>query len=389
MKSYRVAVCGTAYGQVYLSAFLKRSPEFRLAGIIGRGSGRSRVYAREFGVPFYSSVDELPDNIDIACVVVRSTIAGGEGTFLAKEFLRRGIHVIQEHPVHEGDILSCLKLAEENKAVYHVNGHYVNVDPVTTFIEYLERAREKQRPLFIEATAAPQTLYSLMDIIGRAVGGFLPYAFSDPIVWGEELKEMASCSVLPFKCLQGVIKGIPVTLKIQDYIDPRAFDNHFLIMHRISVGTESGNVTLVNTHGPVVWSQSFSIEERRGSAEAQPSFRRRSTAFFGYDYPTAVSFTGECAPSLCEIAVRKWPEAVIKALLALRRQIETGIAPPGQSREYLSGLSGAWLELTKKAGPALQMDICTAPPSFPDPVMFKSSIFQQPGKSGKAKENGL
>ena len=367
MKKYRVLVCGTTYGQVYLSSFLMRNTDFRLAGIMGKGSPRSKQYARYFGVPLYGSVDEVPGDIDIACVVVRSTIAQGEGTFIARQFLKRGINVIQEHPVHAGDIAACLELAESNNARYHVNSHYVNVDPVTTFIDYMEKAVEKRKPLFIEATASLQTLYSLTDIIGRAVGGFRPYALSDPVKWDESMTEANHHDFIPFTCLQGVIKGIPVTLKIQNYYDPDAFDNNFLVMHRVSAGTDSGNLTLVNTHGPVVWSQGFSILEDSGG---ENSFRKRKTAFTAYTAPTAVSFAGIKAPSLSDVAKKEWPGAIHRALRQMKDHIESGISAPGQSKEYLLDLSGLWLEITRRMGTSRTMKIPMAPAPLPDPLLY-------------------
>ena len=65
MKKYRVVICGTQYGQVYLSAFLARNSYFQLAGIMGKGSARTLQYAKEFGVPLYKSVSEIPSDIDI------------------------------------------------------------------------------------------------------------------------------------------------------------------------------------------------------------------------------------------------------------------------------------------------------------------------------------
>ncbi|MEG6511767.1 Gfo/Idh/MocA family oxidoreductase [Desulforamulus ruminis] len=375
MKKYRVLVCGTTYGQVYLSAFLARRPNFRLAGILGKGSLRSKQYARQFGVPYYHRVEEVPGDIDIACVVVRSTIAGGEGTFLAKAFLQRGMHVIQEHPVHAGDIAACLELAEAKGVCYHVNSHYVHVEPVTRFIDYLEKAREARQPLFIEATASLQTLYSLSDIIGRALGGVQPYALTDPLVWDDSLMRKNAYDFIPFTCLQGVIKGIPATLKIQNYHDPQAFDNHFLVMHRVSIGTTGGSLTLVNTHGPVVWSQAFSIEE----GQEELSFGKRKTAFSGYREPTAISFNGERAPALADIAVKQWPAAIHRALEQMKYQIESGRAAPGQSKEYLLDLSGLWLDITRRIGAPRIMKISPAPAPVPDPLAYAQGIEDQGG----------
>ncbi|WP_342222169.1 Gfo/Idh/MocA family oxidoreductase, partial [Nocardia farcinica] len=67
----RVVVCGTSFGRVYLRA-VQADPDVELAGIVSRGSATSREIAKTSGVPHYCGVDELPGDIDIACVAVRA-----------------------------------------------------------------------------------------------------------------------------------------------------------------------------------------------------------------------------------------------------------------------------------------------------------------------------
>ncbi len=69
-----------------------------LVGLLAQGSARSRELAHAFGIPLYTSPEQITKMPDIACIVVRSTVAGGTGTQLARHFLTRGVHVIQEHP---------------------------------------------------------------------------------------------------------------------------------------------------------------------------------------------------------------------------------------------------------------------------------------------------
>lgn len=370
MKTYKVLICGTAYGQVYLSAFLMSSPQFKLAGILGKGSLRTQVFAKEFGVPFYTSVSEMSEEIDIACVAIRSTIAGGEGTFITKELLNRGIHVIQEHPLHAREIQECKALARSKGVIFHVNSHYINVDPIMTFIDYVRRMRKMQEPFYIEASAAPQTTFSLMDIIGQALEGLNPFVYTQPMKPEKNIMDASSTKLIPFLSIQGVLKGIPIIFTIQNYIDSKQFDNHYLHMHRISIGNETGNITLLNTHGPLIWSGSFSIDEEKYKEEN--SFRNRKTAFGGYNEPTAVLFTPEKAPSLVEISRKHWPKAVLRALTKMKNEIETRETAVGQSENYLVSLSEAWLELTKKIGQTKDLRLKPARKPCPDPVKYKN-----------------
>lgn len=93
----RVLIVGAKFGEMYLNAFMQPR-RLELVGLLARGSARSRELAHAFGIPLYTSPEQITRMPDIACIVVRSTVAGGTGTQLARHFLTRGVHVIQEHP---------------------------------------------------------------------------------------------------------------------------------------------------------------------------------------------------------------------------------------------------------------------------------------------------
>ncbi|MCZ9337922.1 Gfo/Idh/MocA family oxidoreductase, partial [Streptomyces sp. TRM76130] len=79
--------------------------------MVARGGPRSVALAEEYGVPLYPSVDQLPEDVDIACVVVSSSVGGGQGAELARQLLERGVHVLQEHPLHPTELAACLGAA--------------------------------------------------------------------------------------------------------------------------------------------------------------------------------------------------------------------------------------------------------------------------------------
>ncbi|MBK3558799.1 Gfo/Idh/MocA family oxidoreductase [Streptomyces sp. MBT56] len=116
-RPMRVVVCGTRFGQVYAAALTRAPERFRLVGILARGSARSAALAEEYGVPLYDAVEQLPDDVDAACVVVSTAVGGGRGAELAKELLERGIHVLQEHPVHPDELAECLRVARGSDPV--------------------------------------------------------------------------------------------------------------------------------------------------------------------------------------------------------------------------------------------------------------------------------
>ncbi|MDO6544749.1 Gfo/Idh/MocA family oxidoreductase [Photobacterium sanguinicancri] len=339
MKTYRVVVCGTLFGQVYLSAFKKHFPGFELAGILARGSERSITLAKKYGVALYREVDELPNDIDIACVVVRSAIVGGEGSQLAHALLKKGIHVLQEHPVYEKDVIECLKLAREKGIQYQINTHYPNVPAVRHFIEYLKKARETQQPCFIEATCGVQVVCGLLDILGQSLGGVTPFEFSAISDWSESMMRKSVVSP-PYQVIQGVFAGIPLILKIQNQLDPDDPDNHFHIMHRITVGLPSGNLVLVNTHGPVLWNRAFHIPRKPlGNGVRELLDKQQAPEF--YQPASCEVLFGE-KPTLEEIIDEHWPNAIKQALQGMVKNIET---PNRSTAQYLLGQAAVWRSL--------------------------------------------
>ena len=112
----RVLIVGAKFGEMYLNAFMQPPEGLELVGLLAQGSARSRE--------LYTSPEQIPRMPDIACIVVRSTVAGGTGTQLARHFLTRGVHVIQEHPLHPDDISSLQTLAQEQGCCYWVNTFY-------------------------------------------------------------------------------------------------------------------------------------------------------------------------------------------------------------------------------------------------------------------------
>lgn len=373
LKKLNIVVCGTKFGHMYLSALSSDDAPFKLVGIVAKGSSRSRHYAREYGVPLYTNVDDLPSDVDVACVIVRSAIAGGKGTDLSLKLMERGIHVLQEHPLHQGDVSKCLNQSKAKGVCYHINSYYANVEPITDFINYIRKARERQQILFVDAIASFQTAYSLIDILGKALGGFKPYGFTDSLKWHSSLAASNKNDVIPFQCIQGIISGIPITIKLQNYYDPAGFDNYFLVMHRICIGMPVGNLTLVNTHGPVVWSRTFFVPgyEQQGE-EATPA--ERKAIFASCREPSAVSFSDMLAPGISDIAAKHWPKAIRLALNGLIEEIETGSAPFGQSGDYLLDLSDTWGKMMKKFGYPQAIHIPEPSAPFPDPLSYAKTM---------------
>jgi thiazolinyl imide reductase len=334
-----VVVCGTTFGQVYLEAFRRTDLPLRLAGVLSQGSERSRACANHYGVPLLTGVDELPDDVDAACVVVRGGLLGGRGVELVARLVERGVHVLQEHPLHHDELAECLRLARRHRVVYRMNSFYPHVTQVRAFIAAVRALLDLQRPLYVDAACGFQLAYSLLDIIRLALGGVRPWALAGTA--GAEPGPV-------FRGLAGTIAGVPLTLHIQNQLDPGDPDNFAHLMHRVTVGTASGSLTLVSTHGPVVWTPRPRYPHIPRDPGSGPYF-----AGAAEDDPAAASaqvLGPAAAPTFRDIFRTEWPAAVARALLQLRRAVLDGEDPLRWGQHHLA-LCKLWQEIAARLGP--------------------------------------
>lgn len=308
----KTVVCGTGFGRVYLAGLAAPDSGVELAGVLARGSERSRACAKRYGVPLWHQVSEVPDDVRQACVVVGSAVTGGPGARLADELMERGVDVLQEHPVHGDELAGHLRTARRCGVRYQVNSHHVQVAPIRRFVAAAQALRRTQQPLFVTVTTSVQVLYTVFDILGRALGGIRPWGFDEPVRASAALRELTAADP-PFTTVAGAFAGVPLTLQVQHQLDPREPDNHAHLWHRITVGAEGGTLTLVGSAGPVLWCP-------------RPHLPASSAALTGFDelaephlgFPAACALGPAEAPDWGAVLRDLWPAAVVRALAEFR-----------------------------------------------------------------------
>lgn len=354
-RRMRVVVCGTIFGQVYLEAFRVPGIPFELAGIVAHGSERSKACARHYGVPLFTSPADVPGDVDIACVVVRSGLLGGRGVELAQAFMARGIHVLQEHPLHHDELAECLRTARRHRVVYRLNSFYVHLPPVRRFITAARALLGRQRALYVDAACGFQVAYALFDILGEALGGVRPWGLAEAPPLAEDLRRLTTLDT-PFRSLGGVIAGVPLTLRIQNQLDPSDPDNYAHLLHRITIGTEGGNLTLVNTHGPIVWSARPGFPRRVRNTGARPHFTAGAAPEpdaddeAHLDAPSATVLDVGEVPGYRDVFESLWPRGVARALGDVRRAALEGDDPLPRGQYHLT-LCRLWQDTTVRLGP--------------------------------------
>ncbi|HEX5494385.1 MAG TPA: Gfo/Idh/MocA family oxidoreductase [Mycobacteriales bacterium] len=342
-RPLRVLVCGTGFGQFYLRAVRALEPTFELAGVLGRGGARSRADAERHGVGYFTDIAEVPADVDIACVVVRAAVAGGDGSELADGLLTRGIHVLQEQPVHSDEMAGCLRQARRHGVHYRVNSFYPHLEPVRRFLAAARNLRARQRPAFVDVLCASQVLYPAVDILGRALGGLRPWAFADPEPPSPRVAALADAA-MPFRGVAGVLAGVPVTLRVQNQIHPDDPDNHAHLLHRVTLGAEGGVLTLADAHGPVLWHPRLHV---RRDTDRRPVLTGPSADRL--DLPSAVVLGAAEPRSFRRMFTEAWPDGVGRALRAFGETVRGEVRSQGEEQYQLT-TSAVWLELTTRLG---------------------------------------
>ncbi|MFY0517550.1 Gfo/Idh/MocA family oxidoreductase [Lysinibacillus sp. UGB7] len=294
-RKLRVLVCGTRFGQFYLEA-IQKSNLFELSGILAQGSQRSRSCASVYKTDLYTDIEDVPKDIDIACIVVPTSIMGGSGTELAIQFMKKGIHVLLEQPVHYQNLLECYRVAKQYNVKFIVGDLYVNLPYVTKFIGMAQKIMEKEDLVYLNVDMATQVSFPLAHILAKLFGNLQP--------WG--VKDFISDN-MPFQMLSIMIKGVPTTIRAQNQVDVVVSDSYMHLMHQITLGFDSGKLTLFDTNGPVVWTPRMQIPD---IALIPRELKQQSS--YSLTTPVFEGFEPNYNSTYQEILTTTWPSAILK-----------------------------------------------------------------------------
>ncbi|MEK5023508.1 bifunctional Gfo/Idh/MocA family oxidoreductase/class I SAM-dependent methyltransferase [Paenibacillus sp. FSL M7-1046] len=360
----RTLVCGSRFGQFYLEAVKALPEQFELVGLLAKGSERSRQCAARFGVPLYTDAAQLPGGIDLACVVLRSGVMGGGGSELALALLERGISVLQEHPVHHKDMAACMKKARQCNVHYAIGDLYAHLPAVRRFAVCARALLALQEPLYIDAACATQVSYPLVHMLMEALPSIRPWKINHVV------KDEG-----PFQLVSGLLGGVPITLRAHNEVDPDDSDNHLHLLHSITIGTNGGRLSLVDTHGPVLWHPRLhvpDVPDLPAELLAEARMTERSAEVLGTPDLDCYS----------DILLKQWAEAIGQDLLAVRDKWLG--ADTSDTRAQLELLCARqWQELTQVLGyPVLRPQHDHRP--FPVSKLKEAALQCAAGSAGAA-----
>nr|WP_092071408.1 bifunctional Gfo/Idh/MocA family oxidoreductase/class I SAM-dependent methyltransferase [Dendrosporobacter quercicolus]NSL49368.1 Gfo/Idh/MocA family oxidoreductase [Dendrosporobacter quercicolus DSM 1736]SDM25964.1 thiazolinyl imide reductase [Dendrosporobacter quercicolus] len=332
-QQLRTVVCGSRFGQFYMEALNALPGQFKLTGLLAKGSVRSQKCAERYGIELYTDVGQLPADTDLACVVLRSGVMGGDGTAVSLSLLSRGIHVIQEQPVHHKDLADCLRMARKNGVYFRTGDLYVHLPAVRRFIACARHILELQQALYLDAACATQVSFPLMHILLDALPSLRPWKVNQAVK-----------NEGPFQLLTGVLGNIPMILRAHNEVDPQDSDNHLHLLHRLTIGVDGGSLSLVDTHGPVIWQPRLHVPEHHdlaGEFSVSPP---------GYLLEHSTQLLGPApADSYQDILLRQWPQAIGRDLTMMRDMIREGSSMDTRAQQELL-VARLWQDVTGALG---------------------------------------
>lgn len=234
-------VCGSRFGQFYLEA-LKCIPNVNIIGILANGSERSIACANYYNVNLYKSVEELPENIDFACVAIKSEVQGGQGNLIAERMLEKGIDVIFEQPISEKEYAFLFSLDNKEQRYFAICNLYSHLPSVKNLIENYRMIKKEQKVKYINIDFATQLSFPVAQILSK----LLPESVNAHFTMLEQ-------NAGPYQFATAIIKGIQLNLNAHNIVVEQEKERFMKILFSIKIGFEGGELNLVDPHGFAYW----------------------------------------------------------------------------------------------------------------------------------------
>lgn len=234
----QVLLCGSRYGQSYLSAIFE-SDNLELAALLARGSDRSVRLSEQCGVPLYQAVDAIDCPLDLACVAV----GGQAGVDIALALLHKAVPVLIEHPIGGDDMSQLLAAAAAEQVPCHINSHFPEMPPVVDFVQRAKQLNAQGAPLVISLSCNTRTLFSMLDVLMQA--------FSAKAVEGFEFDALGDGDL--YQSCRFRLNGIACQMLYQHWRGSEDDSRDSPLGHQITVTYPQGVLQLAGTFGPCLW----------------------------------------------------------------------------------------------------------------------------------------
>lgn len=331
-KKLKVIVCGASFGQFYMEALYRQSEHFEVLGLYARESERNISCAKIYGVKLYTELQDVPEEVELAIVVMRSGILGGIGNDVVKYFLSKGVHVIQEFPIHPEDVAQHYKLARKNNVNYYIGDFYLKLPQVKKFIE------------------TAKLLNMLTPILHIKMGMATQLSFPGVMMLREildnkhiELKCVTNNETM-FQVLVGYAGKTSLTVEVQSEVDLLDPDSSMCMFQALTLIYETGRLVMADPFGPIYWyprvrtSTSIYANGEAGRSVAVSNGLQMAMRLGCYE---AVNYTN--------IQSQLWIETIQKDLMDMLSGIENKKLYMKKAQKDISGTK-QWNEVNKLVG---------------------------------------
>lgn len=318
-----ILVCGTNYGATYIRALalIGGQGQLRLAGILSTGSPRSLAYAQQARVPHFTDPDAISaGGFDLACVAV----PGEAGHRLALALLAKGIHVLCEHPLGAEQATQALAVAETQRRLFQINAHFADLPGPKAFYRSLAVAAQMGSALHFDLAVNLRTLYSGLDLVGRALGSLDGIEIM-ATPWSGNAPDL-------FANLRLVGPKAHVSLLCQNFASAADDGSATLFNHRCGATFIHGHLLLAESNGPVLWFP---------SPVSMPVHHWRNYLPVEIEQVDATRLQ------------QQRDSANLAFMLDMAATIQGQPQPPHQQPEYLQALTGLWERVLRTLQPEL------------------------------------
>lgn len=305
MNTTKLVLCGSNYAATYIRSLAKLTDIFELIGILARGSERSTRLAAVRKVPLWRSISEIPIDAQAAIVALPPAAAAT----VTKQLIRRGVHVLMEHPVSSDVLREIREEALLANIAHLVNCHFAELSAARLFVDECRVRRALSPARYASVVTASRSAYSTFDLLGRALGAL---ASSDL----ERELTATMTTEHPFASFRGVVNGVPTRVQCSHVVGTVDDGSDSPVPQRIEIGFRDGNLVLLSFTGPVIWSEALRLGLR--------------------DYPGPLWRTLTEEPMTFPDLTRDRANANKRTLEEFHQRIWEGTEPAHQSTEWLT-----------------------------------------------------
>jgi pyochelin biosynthetic protein PchG len=322
----KTLVVGSRFGQFY-AAGVAAAEHLELVGVLGQGSRRSQALARYLDVPSFDALEQVPTNTRLACVAVGGAARGEQGPAVAQALMKRGMHVLIEHPLLPQELHEVLRTANRLQRRCLLNSFYPQLPCVARFIELARQLHRQQGIRHIEASCAVQVSYATLDVLAALLESVGPRSV-----------DCVAPALSAWRDISLVMAQVPVSLRVLNELAAND-DGRMQMLLRLSIATDSGTLLLASPHGPLLWMPAV----RAPQEDAEGVFDLFGP-LAGQPLPCAEVLEA-AAPDWAQVYRRLWPAAAASAL----QPLITGVGLARLQQRSLE-VVGLWQQVTAAIG---------------------------------------